>query len=1492
MAQNGKQQTRHIGISPNNRSICISTNRPHGGVFGLLSKKGGSANAVCANSDMNEIDFSLVIRIQLGQQSRRFARARSKASKQSSSGRRSPFQSEDVCDRADDATNSISIIYRPPSNSTQSIKDSFVNSVMASSHSVGYHSKEVVMNDGADSLDLIVPEKEDFESLFKTLQDLLALFQQEEFSSDMDLALIQYHLVDMGKSLTPIGTESCVVSCVEWIDLCKRLNVPIAKKEAIALFRERIESHGSCEASEDELLLSEIVSLVDKLRKIGLIRSSADIMAAKGLARNDDIIMVDPLKRLFGRISKIKQDVLLTRISTPSDLVSASSNPPPISDNDVVDVISASAFLEFLKRKQDENDVTLEGVKKLFAQLNSHCAPRQLGDATVVSGNSLAEGIAWEREYISWETFERYLLSDDNDVFDPERSCPSHSYMSEPLSNYFINTSHDTYIRARSAVDSESKKPIRSDLQSYTLALYRGARAIELDVWDCPLGSGEPKIRYDVTSFTEDEENNTNSFRADSGLTFADVILTVRYFLQSEPNSYPIILLIENHCSLRYQEKMASDIQDILVNRGLLYHSFNDSPFPSPEQLIGKVIIKSKRAESLHDTSVVLNDDFDDELRNLEPMEPDYDSDDDLKENVIGFNSWGSIKSPDTTQKYSSEQLYQIAKREALEANAAVQIAQNNLNDSKSTAKQMRNHADALLRDIGMTFEELKEKRENELLRSANDFSDEGTEVELLDDKIQVKEETSRAVKLARLFSESVEESRLLYNAAKAEARSEAELFDMAREDLTDKEIILAEAKEVLQKVSKRKRDLKDAAERALAEARSNREYAINAENRVAAVKALLDKSQSQAMSSETVAGTADAEAQISEQRARDAEARAAKARSVAEEERKLAEKETKLEDNLDAQLVTAHKKLLEAKSSVAAARERADEAVMRTEKLNDEIREAKSSLSHQHNEDVEEKCEERKFYIDQMENALTEKLSREAKTRRLENIIEDLKRKAKVQAKVAAAARKQADQSMSIADQLEEHALEEREAANLRQAARTKANLVVVSSDAVLTSTETQLAEAERAASEASDLAAECRVKADQLAREVDAIEDPRTYEENVNVAQKNRDIAFSVYESALESKEEADQRAAKAKQVHETNCLKMSNLERDAMAELLQRESAHQAEVMTMGACENARAMSERVAINEDECHEAMKFAAEKERALKFALRYREKKRRVQPISPSMANITLIHSAKLRSWGKSKALPSSTLHSVPENMIVERAERGMEEWKSWVDFNRNHFTRTYPSSNARNYNPVLPWAMGCQFVSLNFSSQDDFILLNDGRFRANGNQGYVLKPEYLCDNGLVEDVFNCNHPRKINIRVLSGRCLPKPPANIYSKSGPQRLSVNPIVRITLYDGSPATLLKPPTFSTHVIRDNGLNPVWNEEDLATFECLNPSVGILLFKVYDHCEVTKTDVLIGASAIPVTCMREGFRCVSLYDSNNTRGGAMRFASLFVHVQMV
>jgi len=554
--------------------------------------------------------------------------------------------------------------------------------------------------------------------------------------------------------------------------------------------------------------------------------------------------------------------------------------------------------------------------------------------------------------------------------------------MNEPLNNYWINTSHDTYLRRlKQEKGTDQKHYGKTDLQSYTLALYRGARAIELDVWDAPLGGGnEAQVRFGVTDFSG--KGSANKSNSGNSLAFSDVILTISYFLQSEPESLPVILLIENHCSLPFQQKMAKHIEKILGKQNLLYRPNTSAKetgaLPSPLQLRGKVVIKSKIPEKILGHSVVLNDDFDDENRDATPpSNEDYDSEDDIKEHVVGFNSKGSIKSP-TPTKLTGEALYQTARTESMEANTAAKDANDEYEDIKHRAQQSQNHADALLRDISMTYEELKKKREEGL----DSLAEEGTEVEYTDGVSKVKETADHAIEIAKAFAESVEESRLLALAATTEARSETELFDIAREDLTDKEANLAEANEELQEMKKMNSDLIDAAERSLAEARINREYAENAERRVTAVRGLLDRSHNQAVSSETVAGTADAEANISEQRASEAEARAEKARINSENERIKAEKETKLEDDIEAQLIEAQKKLKEVKRAVNAARERADDAVGKADKLTDEIRDAKA-MGYDDEMSVAEssiiadqKSKERRGFIGEMEKALTDKVS------------------------------------------------------------------------------------------------------------------------------------------------------------------------------------------------------------------------------------------------------------------------------------------------------------------------------------------------------------------------------------------------------------------------------------------------------------------------------------------------------------------------------------
>lgn len=64
--------------------------------------------------------------------------------------------------------------------------------------------------------------------------------------------------------------------------------------------------------------------------------------------------------------------------------------------------------------------------------------------------------------------------------------------------------------------------------------------------------------------------------------------------------SYPVILSIENHCSLQQQSRMAHIFQRIfgekLVTSFLFEADYSDEPtLPSPEQLKNRILIKNKK---------------------------------------------------------------------------------------------------------------------------------------------------------------------------------------------------------------------------------------------------------------------------------------------------------------------------------------------------------------------------------------------------------------------------------------------------------------------------------------------------------------------------------------------------------------------------------------------------------------------------------------------------------------------------------------------------------------------------------------------------------------------------------------------------------------------------------------------------------------------------------------------------------------------------------
>jgi hypothetical protein len=50
-------------------------------------------------------------------------------------------------------------------------------------------------------------------------------------------------------------------------------------------------------------------------------------------------------------------------------------------------------------------------------------------------------------------------------------------------------------------------------------------------------------------------------------------------------------------------------------------------------------------------------------------------------------------------------------------------------------------------------------------------------------------------------------------------------------------------------------------------------------------------------------------------------------------------------------------------------------------------------------------------------------------------------------------------------------------------------------------------------------------------------------------------------------------------------------------------------------------------------------------------------------------------------------------------------------------------------------------------------------------------------------------------------------------------------------------------------------------------------------------------DVGLADNIVGSASIPISCVREGYRSVNLFDSNNKRNGPYECASLLVDLEM-
>ena len=171
------------------------------------------------------------------------------------------------------------------------------------------------------------------------------------------------------------------------------------------------------------------------------------------------------------------------------------------------------------------------------------------------------------------QSFQSFMTSSYTSPLAPLTGEP---LLDRPLNEYFISSSHNTYLLGRQVAG-------QSSVEGYIAALVKGCRCVEIDCWDGD--EGRPIVTHGKT--------------LTSKIPFEDCVSVIaKYAFHSSP--YPLIVSLETHCNPEQQlvmvELMRKYFGSMLVTEPI---SSNTVSLPSPEELRNRIIIKVKASAEI-----------------------------------------------------------------------------------------------------------------------------------------------------------------------------------------------------------------------------------------------------------------------------------------------------------------------------------------------------------------------------------------------------------------------------------------------------------------------------------------------------------------------------------------------------------------------------------------------------------------------------------------------------------------------------------------------------------------------------------------------------------------------------------------------------------------------------------------------------------------------------------------------------------------------------